>query len=158
MKIIPNDFTKLISYRHFNLGFALLFSVLALFTGCGKGSTQVTPTPEQIAQAEAYKGKIELSKLGLARGENYLGDAVYYVQGKIKNAGDKPVQQVELTFKFKSLQNQAASEQTRKALNYKGGGNLAPQSSTDFQVGFEKLPPNWNYSLPEVVVAKVVFR
>jgi hypothetical protein len=158
MKILPDDFNKLMSCRNFTLGFALLCIVLAICTGCGKHSTQVAPSSEQTAQAEAYKGKIELSQLGLARGENYLGDAVYYVQGKIKNAGDKPVQQVELTFKFKSLQNQAASEQIRKALNYKGGGSLAPKSTMDFQVGFEKLPPNWNYSLPDVVVAKVVFR
>ncbi len=146
---------------HWNLPLkaSLILGLFIVFlTGCTKGTRSGEPSPELTAQAEAYKGKLELSHLGLARGENYLGDAVYYVQGKIKNGGDKPVQQVDLTFKFKNLQNQLTVEETRKAINYKGGGSLAPQAITDFQVGFEKLPDNWNYSLPDVVVAKVVLR
>jgi hypothetical protein len=138
-----------------------LFVVLLFcsFAACGgKPAGSGNHSPEMEALAASYKAKIELTNLGLSRGENYLGDAVYYVQGKARNLGDRPVQQLELLFKLRDVQNRILSEEIRMALNYKGGGSLAPQATSEFTVGFEKLPVNWNYALPGVSVNKVVFR
>lgn len=146
------------SLRSLNAGMVVVILVCS-FTACGgKPAGSGDNSPGTAALAAAYKAKIKLTHLGLARGENYLGDTVYYVQGKAGNLGDKPVQQLELLFNFSDYQNKVLSKETRMALNYKGGGSLAPQGTSEFQVGFEKLPPNWNYALPEVSVSKVVFR
>jgi hypothetical protein len=128
-------------------------------TGCqGTAPGPVEDSPEMAAPAEKYKSKLSFSELGLARGENYLGDAIYYVQGKVTNGGDRAVQRVEIVFKFMDSQNREVFRENRRALDYKGGGKLAPQQTSEFQVAFERVPDNWNYSLPEVEVSKVVFR
>lgn len=155
MKIL-SDYES--SFRSLRAGMVVVILVCSFAACGGKPAGSGDNSPEMAALAAAYKAKIKLTHLGLARGENYLGDTVYYVQGKAKNLGDKPVQQLELFFKFSDYQNRVLSEETRLALNYKGGGNLAPQAISEFQVGFEKLPVNWNYALPEVSVSKVVFR
>jgi len=146
------------SIRSWTCGMIILLLAGFLMVCGGKSAGPGKESPVDAAMAEAYKNKIEITHLGVARGENYLGDAIYYIQGKAKNLGDLPVQQLELTFKFRDLQKKVILGETRKALNYKGGGSLAPRTASEFQVGFEKLPGNWNYSLPEVVVSKVLFR
>ena len=42
-----------------------------------------------------------LSGLGLAKGENFLGDEVIYVKGSLTNNGEATIRRVELTFLFK---------------------------------------------------------
>jgi hypothetical protein len=134
----------------------VLFSVV--LAGCGKPPAPAGQASSgQAARLAAYTSKIELSHLGLAKGENYLGDSVYYVEGKAKNGGDQAIQRVELTFKFKDSLGQVILLETRRAVDYKGGGKLVPQAVSNFQVGFEKLPKDWNYSLPDVEVTGVVF-
>jgi len=141
-------------------GLTLLVTAGVLFTMACQGTDPgpSTDTPKNAALTEAYKTKLVLSGLGLARGENYLGDAVYYVQGKVTNEGGRLVQRVEVVFKFKDSQNKEVFRKIRRALDYQGGGNLAPQKTSEFQVAFEKIPDHWNYSLPDVEIAKVVFR
>jgi hypothetical protein len=153
---IPSDYIS--SFRSLRAGMVVVMLICSFAACGGKPAGLGDNSPELAALAVAYKAKIELTHLGLARGENYLGDTVYYVQGKAKNIGDKPVQQLELMFKFSDYQNKVLSAEVRMALNYKGGGSLAPQATSEFQVGFEKLPINWNYALPEVSVSKVVLR
>jgi hypothetical protein len=110
------------------------------------------------AQTEVYKGKIELSRVGLSKGENYLGDQVFYVEGSLKNNGDKLVQRVELTFLFRDSLNQVVLRETRRAVDYKGNKGLEPQKSTNFQIGFERLPRDWNYTVPEAQVSSVILK
>lgn len=148
---------QMVSPRRFLI--LIYAALLTLLAACSSKSSSVTnSSPEIVALADAYRSKIALTHVGLARGENYLGGAIYYVQGKAKNVGDKPIQQLELMFEFRDYQNKVISRETRMALNYKGGGNLAAQATSDFQVGFENLPEKWNYALPDVSVIKVVFR
>jgi hypothetical protein len=133
------------------------FSFLLL--NCNKAPVSLQQgAAEKAAQAAAYKNQIEISHIGIARGENYLGDAVYYVQGKIKNSGNKAIQRVELTFQFRDSLGQVVLKDTRRALDYKGGGKLEAQASSEFQVGFEKLPKDWNYVIPQVEVASVILQ
>ena len=126
-------------------------------TGCGQKlhnpSSQAT-----AAEAESYKPKIELTHIGLAKGESFLGDHVYYIEGRVKNLGNRVVQRIELTFFFKDSLNQVVLKESRKAVEYKGGGGLEPQQSNNFQVAFEHLPKDWNHIIPEVEVNKIVLR
>ncbi len=96
--------------------------------------------------------------MGLAKGENYLGDSVHYVEGEIKNNGDRIVQKVELTLLFRDSLRQVVLKETRRALDYKASRGLEPQKSAQFQIGFDHLPKDWNYLLPEVTVSGVILR
>ena len=68
------------------LGVRLL--LLIAMAGCGGNpSSRSSQAGQNALEAEAYKSKIEVSKVGLAKGENYLGSDVFYVEGSLKNMG-----------------------------------------------------------------------
>ena len=106
----------------------------------------------------AYKNKIGISHLSLAKGESYLGDSVYFVEGEIKNNGNRVVQRVDLTLIFRDSLKQICLRETRRALEYKTSKGLEAQKSANFQIGFDHLPKDWNNFLPEVQVSGVFLR
>ena len=128
---------------------------MGLLWGCQKESAS-EPTPTFVD--EAYKAQIELTSLGLASGENFLGEKVYYVEGTLANKGEKLVQQVELSFEFRDSLNQVVLQDTRKAIDYKGERGIAAQTSTEFQVAFDSIPKDWNRRVPDVQVTSVTVR
>jgi hypothetical protein len=130
---------------------------LAMAVGCG-ATRSIQDRQEEKARGDAYRSKIEISKAGLAKGENYLGGEVLYVEGSLKNAGDRVVQRVELTFFFKDSLKQVVLKESRKAVDYKGGGGLEGAKSTRFQVAFDHLPKDWNHVLPEIEVSQVTLK
>src|SRR5438046_1835726 len=80
----------------------IFFSSLLFLLACREHSTlDETNAREATAQAEAYKSKLGLSQIGLAKGENYLGQIVYYVEGSVKNEGERVVLRIDMTFLFK---------------------------------------------------------
>ena len=139
------------------LGVRLL--LLIAMAGCGSNPSSRTSQAGQSAiEAEAYKSKIEVSKVGLAKGENYLGSDVFYVEGSLKNMGTRVVLRVEITFLFKDSLKQVVLKESRKALEYKGGRGLDADKSTRFQVAFDHLPKEWNYVLPDLEVSQVTLK
>jgi hypothetical protein len=132
--------------------------VFSLSSSCNRRSEDAGDRAQASAEAEAYKEKIELSHIGLAKGENYLGDEIHYVEGTAKNDGDRIVQRIELTFVFKDSLKQMVLKESRKAVDFKGARGLESQKSTRFQVGFDHLPKGWNYFVPEVYVSKVILK
>ncbi|MCI0419816.1 MAG: hypothetical protein L0387_20360 [Acidobacteria bacterium] len=141
------------------LFFAASLALLLVMAGCARDlvdrSAQASPNS---AEAEAYKSKIEVSKVGLAKGENYLGSEVFYVEGWLKNNGNRVVQRVDITFLFKDSLKQVVLKESRKAVEYKGARGLEAEKSTRFQVAFDHLPKDWNYVLPEIEVSQVTLK
>ncbi len=136
------------------LAVCTLLGLLFFASRCG-ASEPGSQDPRTAAEAEAYKERIELTHVGLARGENYLGDTVYYVEGTIKNSGEKAIQRIDLTFLFKDSLNQVVLKEMRRALEYKGSRGLESQKTASFQVGFDRLPKDWNYVVPEVQITTI---
>jgi len=130
---------------------------LPMTAGCG-GTRSTQNREEEKARGDAYKSKIEISKAGLAKGENYLGGEVFYVEGWLKNTGDRVVQRVEITFLFRDSLKQVVLKESRKAVDYKAGGGLEAAKSTRFQVAFDHLPKDWNHVLPEIEVSQVTLK
>jgi hypothetical protein len=137
------------------IGLVLLTALVA----CGRdSSSQTSQAAQNVVETEAYKSKIEVSKVGLAKGENYLGSEVFYVEGSIKNMGNRVVQRVELTFLFRDSLKQVVLKESRKALEYKGTRGLEADKATRFQVAFDHLPKEWNYVLPDLEVTQVTLK
>jgi len=155
MNLQASGFAKL-SQKLVILGVRLL--LLIVMAGCGNSSSRTAQAGQSAMEAEAYKSKIEVSKVGLAKGENYLGSDVFYVEGSLKNMGNRVVQRVEITFLFKDSLKQVVLKQSRKALEYKGGRGLEADKSTRFQVAFDHLPKEWNYVLPDLEVSQVTLK
>ena len=155
MNLQASGFAKL-SQKLVILGVRLL--LLIVMAGCGNSSSRTAQAGQSAMEAEAYKSKIEVSKVGLAKGENYLGSDVFYVEGSLKNMGNRVVQRVEITFLFKDSLKQVVLKESRKALEYKGGRGLEADKSTRFQVAFDHLPKEWNYVLPDLEVSEVILK
>jgi hypothetical protein len=138
-----------------SLALALLFT----WVGCSNGpEAGPGPARQNSPETEGYKSRIEISTIGLAKGENYLGNEVYYVEGSLKNNGEQLVQRIELSFVFRDSLNQVVLKQSRKAVEYKGARGLEPQKSARFQVAFDHLPRDWNRVVPEVGVSQVTLK
>jgi hypothetical protein len=141
------------------LPFSVRPLLLIAMAGCGSDpSSRSSQTGQSATEAEAYKSKIAVSKVGLAKGENYLGSEVFYVEGSLKNIGNRVVQRVEITFFFKDSLKQVVLKESRKALEYKGTRGLEADKSTRFQVAFDHLPKEWNYVLPDLEVSQVTLK
>ena len=138
--------------RQFLVISALLLSWAAV--GCGDSSGP-SADPERAAREEAYRDQVSLTGLGLAKGENFLGDEVFYVEGSLANDGEGTIRKVELTFLFKDTLDQVVLKEARTALEYRGKRGIAPQQVAEFQVAFENLPRDWNYVVPEVQVSGI---
>ena len=142
-----------------NLALGAKLSLLIAMAGCSANSSgKVSQASQNATETEAYKSKIEVSKVGLAKGENYLGSEVFYVEGSLRNTGTRVVQRVEITFLFKDSLKQVVLKESRKALEYKGGRGLDADRSTRFQVAFDHLPKDWNYVLPDLEVSQVTLK
>ena len=139
-----------------NRCFMVVLAQVVLWAAVSCGDTSRPPgDPEMAVLEEAYKDQVTLSKLGLAKGENFLGDKVFYVEGSITNDGEGTIRKVELTFIFKGSLDQVVFRKTRTALAYRGKRGIAPQQHAEFQVAFENLPRDWNYVVPEVHVSGI---
>ena len=135
------------------------FVLLTTLVGCGRdSSSQTSQAAQNVVETEAYRSKIEVSKVGLAKGENYLGSEVFYVEGSIKNIGNRVVQRVEITFLFRDSLKQVVLKESRKALEYKGTRGLEADKAARFQVAFDHLPKDWNYVLPDLEVTQVTLK
>ena len=113
---------------------------------------------EKVINEEAYRTQVVLSNLGLAKGENFLGDNIFYVEGIISNNGTQTIKRIDLTFLFKNSSNQIVLQETRKALQYRGKRGIQPENQADFQVAFENLPEDWNYLIPKILIARIIFQ
>ena len=136
--------------------FLVVSALLLLWAagGCGN-SGRPAADPERAAREKAYKDQVTLSGLGLAKGENFLGDEIFYVEGSLTNDGEGTVRRVELTFLFKDTLDQVVLREARTALEYRGKRGIEPQQVAEFQVAFENLPRDWNYVVPEVQVSGI---
>jgi len=137
--------------RLISVGTLLLLSFLA----CRRNSDQHHSSGILGELEEAYRTKVTLSKLGLSKGDNFLGDTVFYVNGTITNNGEKKLQRVVLTFLFKDSINQVVLKNTRTAIEYRGRRGIESLEAAEFQVAFENLPQAWNYVVPEVQVSQI---
>ena len=134
----------------------VLLSLVPIFLmiSCQDLSTSQT-LPGEVVDEKAYRTQVVLSGLGLAKGENFLGDNIFYVEGIITNNGMQTIKRIDLTFLFKNSVNQIVLQETRKALQYRGKRGLPPNNKANFQVAFENLPEDWNYVIPEVQISRI---
>jgi len=88
--------------------------------------------------------------------EAYLGNAVVEITGKITNAGDKPLQQVDLMCVFYDAAGQLLTRERVPIVRAKNGG-LPVGATKDFRLPFDNLGQNWNQRMPQMVIAGIVF-
>ena len=109
-------------------------------------------TPE----ARAYTRNLQLSDVEMKASENYFQQAVVEIEGKIANAGDRPLDTVEIYCVFRDPYGQLVLRRRLAIVSPRMGG-LKPGETKSFRLPFDDLPASWNQAMPQLVIAGVKF-
>jgi hypothetical protein len=108
------------------------------------------------AAEQAYAAKLQVENLTLSAAENFLHQEVTTLAGRITNAGDQPLANVELTVEFSDQLGQVVLRETRTLFN-PGSLPFSPGRQRDFEISFEHIPPSANVQQPAIRVTGILF-
>jgi len=116
-------------------------------------------TLEKLAltpEAKAYVQNLQLSDVEMKATDSYLSQRVIEIQGKIGNAGGRPIKVVEIYCIFRDVYGQTI---LRARVPIVGGrtGGLKPGETKSFRLPFDEIPGSWNQVMPQLVIAGVKF-
>ncbi len=105
---------------------------------------------------QAYAAHLRLGNLKMSRASNYLKQEVTFLSGTVTNDGGRTVGDLEVTVEYSdSLQRVILRE--RMPLFGARPVPLVPGETRPFQLGFEHIPPTWNYVYPSIRVSGLRF-
>src|SRR5215467_1766867 len=136
--------------------FGLAALYLLFFRGPVPTSSSLRPKLPFAAAEQAYASKLELGNFAMSEAENFLHQQVKYLDGDIRNGGDRTLTGIEVVVEFQDDMKQIALRESCLVL---GGPSaaLAPGATAHFQVSFDHVPPSWNMQMPTVQVSGLQF-
>ena len=114
--------------------------------------TDAPLTPE----AKEYVKNLRLADVDIKANKSYLNQMVVEIDGKIGNAGDRPLDTVEIYCVFYDTYDQMVLKARVPIVSPKMGG-LKPGETKSFRLPFDEIPESWNQSMPQLVIAGVKF-
>lgn len=147
--------------RSKSLGRILTLVVLAAIGGgifwyLEKTSAQAPTEPVLTSEAKQYTRNLKLGEVDMKATDNALGSTLVEIVGQITNAGDRPVRHIELNCVFYDPYGQVVLRERVPIVRNKEGV-LNPGESRRFRMPFDAIPANWNQTLPQLVIAQIVF-
>ena len=109
-------------------------------------------TPE----AKAYVKNLKLGDVAINANKSYLNQMVVEIDGKIGNAGDRPLDTVEIYCVFYDSYGQLVLRSRVPIVSPRMGG-LKPGETKSFRLPFDEMPDSWNQQMPQLVIAGVKF-
>lgn len=119
------------------------------------------PAPEKgqggpTGEAKAYVRNLQLSDVEMKATENFMKQQVVELNGKLTNAGPRPLQAVEVYCIFAGLDGKAVYRERLPILHAKGQA-LQPNEARTFRLPFDSVPDGWNQATPQMVIAHIDF-
>jgi hypothetical protein len=141
-----------------------IFYILIAFTVLGAGllaymKWQDLHPPEAIGlspDAKAYARNLQLTDVEMKATESYMKQMVVEINGKIGNAGERPLEVVEIYCIFHDAYGQLVLRKRVPIVSGKMGG-LKPGETKSFRLPFDEIPESWNQAMPQLVIAGVKF-
>ena len=112
---------------------------------------------ELSLDAKQYIRNLKLSGVEIKAHESYLKQTIVEIQGKIGNAGDRPLDTVEIFCAFHDPYGQLVLRQRVPIVSARMGG-LKPGETKTFRLPFDDIPESWNHQLPQLVIAGIKFQ
>jgi len=109
---------------------------------------------EEVTDPGIIKSSIEITRLGIATSENYVGHRIRLVGCTVRNASNRPIRMFEAKMVFTDYDGNPVHEYTQVVLNPKDKP-VAPETTYRFEIGFENLPRTWNYRAPNTEITKI---
>jgi Protein of unknown function (DUF2393) len=144
-------------------GVAALIVIVVVGALVFAGRKKPAPPPNTLQPADAYAVSLPLSGFAMSESENLSGGKVTYLDGHVRNTGDRTVTDVTVQVVF---QNDVALAPQIDTLPLTLIGMkepyidtqpvrsnpLKPGDDREFRLIFESVPENWNTQMPEVRV------
>jgi hypothetical protein len=105
------------------------------------------------AEAKAYVQNLKLSGVEMKATENFAGAAVVEITGNIANNGNRDLARVELSCVFYDVNGMVVLRERVPIVR----SPLKPGETKPFRLPFEGVPQSWNQTLPQLVIAQIVF-
>ncbi len=128
-------------------------AALAILCGCS------SPPPQKLEltpEGKAYVRNLQLSDVTMKATANYMRQTVVEIEGRITNAGDRPIEVVEIYCQFYDPYKQLVLRERLPIVSTKMGG-LKPGQTKSFRLPFDDIPESWNQQVPQLVIAAVKF-
>ncbi len=131
---------------------------LALILGFGYLSPDEAaswPTTE-ITDAATIQNHVQLSHIGIATSENYVGQRIRVIGANLKNTSGKTLRVIEVKVVFTDVDGKPIHEYSERVLQ-QNQRPLVPGEEFRFEIRQENLPRTWNYRVPITEVTKIAF-
>jgi hypothetical protein len=141
--------------------------VLAVVAGLViAGRKKAGVPPNTILPLAPYATNLQLSDLAMSESTSLSGGKSTFIDGKVKNTGDKTVTGVTVQVLFRNDEGMPPQVETvplsliRTREPYidtqpVSAAPLKPGDEREFRLIFEAIPGNWNVQMPEVHVVRV---
>ncbi len=110
----------------------------------------------EITDKPALKKIAQISQVGIATGENYMGHRIRVIHGTITNNSDKPLRMVDVNMTFNDYDAKPVQRSVQRVFEATQKP-LPPAAKYRFEVNFENLPRTWNYHIPDIEVVKIAY-
>ena len=128
----------------------------AIFAYLQYSSKQSAEKLALTAEAKEYVRNLQLSDVEMKATDSYLSQRVVEIQGKIGNAGARPLEVVEIFCIFRDVYGQTILRARVPIVRGRTGG-LKPGETKSFRLPFDEIPGSWNQAMPQLVIAGVKF-
>jgi hypothetical protein len=140
---------------------AIVIAVLVFATRSGKSSS--------ADQRDPNAAKLQISDLHMATAQNFAGNSVTYIEGKISNGTGRKVTGARVEVVFKNSLGEIAQDEKSLPVTvllpnvpYVDYGTidrapLAPGQSRDFRLTLEHVSADWDGQVPQVKVVSVAY-
>ena len=147
-------------------GVAALIVIVVVGALVIAGRKKPAPVPNTLQPADAYAASLPLSQLAMSEAANMSGGKLTYLDGQVRNTGNRTVNAVTVQVVFANDEDLAPQIDTvpltliRMKEPYIDTGPvsaapLKPGDEQEFRLTFEGVPDNWNMQMPEVRVIHI---
>jgi hypothetical protein len=115
--------------------------------------------------ADPYAASLPISDISMSTADNFAGQQVTYIEGKVTNKGAKTVNTAVLQITFHDALEQVAQKENQRLMIITtrepyidtaplSSAPLKPGQTREFRLTFEHVSADWNMQVPELSVAK----
>jgi hypothetical protein len=130
------------------------------------GRKKPVAAPDTLQPADAYAASLPLSQFAMSEAANLSGGKLTYLDGHVRNTGDRTVSAVTVQVVFANDEALAPQIDTVPLTLIRmkepyidtepvSMAPLKPGDDREFRLTFESVPDNWNTQMPEVRVIQV---
>jgi hypothetical protein len=121
------------------------------------------PAPSTV---DPYAASLPVSDVAMSTADNFAGQQVTYIEGKITNNGNKTVNGATMQILFHDSLGQVTQKDSQRVMVITtrqpyvdtaplSSAPLKPGQTKDFRLTFEHVSADWNMQVPELTITRV---